>query len=111
MIKLPLSLLMKQAVLSVLTIAFVLTTSYAQSSYSIQFQDQSIEFPENINTFQWNQMPESSKLDEGYYGWVQFYETPNQATQDLFKSQNLELIQYIPNKTYLFYFPETTSIT
>ena len=111
MIKLSLSLLMKQVVLSVLTIAFVLTTSYAQSSYSIQFQDQSIEFPENINTFQWNQMPESSKLDEGYYGWVQFYETPNQATQDLFKSQNLELIEYIPNKTYLFYFPETTSIT
>jgi len=104
------SQLIKQAILSVLTIAFVLTNSFAQSSYSIQFQDQNIEFPENINTFQWNQMPASSNLDEGYYGWVQFYETPDQATQDLFKSQKLELIEYIPNKAYLFYFPATTSI-
>jgi hypothetical protein len=110
MMKLSFSQLVKQAILSVLTIAFVFTNSFAQSSYSIQFQDQNIEFPENINTFQWNQMPVSSKLDGGYYGWIQFYETPNQATQDLFKSQQLELIEYIPNKAYLFYFPETTSV-
>jgi hypothetical protein len=110
MMKFSFSQLVKQAILGVLAIAFVFTNSLAQSSYSIHFQDQNIEFPENINTFQWNQMPESSSLDKGYYGWVQFYETPNQETQDLFKSQKLELIQYIPNKTYLFYFPETTSI-
>ena len=111
MMKLSFSQLVKQAILSVLTMAFVFTNSFAQSSYSIQFQDQNIEFPENINTFQWSQMPESSNLDEGYYGWVQFYETPDQATQDLFKSQQLELIEYIPNKAYLFYFPKTTSVT
>jgi hypothetical protein len=110
MMKLSFSQLAKRTILSVLTIAFVFTNSFGQSSYAIQFQDQNIEFPENINTFQWNQMPASSNLDGGYYGWVQFYETPNQATQDLFKSQKLELIEYIPNKTYLFYFPETTSI-
>ena len=108
--KLSFSQLVKQTILSVLTIAFVYSNSFAQSSYAIQFQDQNLEFPENISTFQWSQMPDSSKLDAGYYGWVQFYETPNQATQDLFKSQNLQLIEYIPNKAYLFYFPETTSI-
>jgi hypothetical protein len=110
MMKLSFSQLAKQAILSILTIAFVFANAFGQTSYAIQFQDQNIEFPDNINTFQWNQMPESSSLDQGYYGWAQFYETPNQAIQDLFKSQNLELIEYISNKTYLFYFPETTSI-
>jgi hypothetical protein len=103
--------LVKRAILTFVTLAMVVTNSFAQSSYTVQFQDQTIEIPENINTFQWNQMPESSNFNQGYYGWVQFYETPNQETQDLFKSQNLELIEYIPNKTYLFYFPQTTSLT
>ena len=101
----------KRAILTFVTLAMVVTNSFAQSSYTVQFQDQTIEIPENINTFQWNQMPESSNFNQGYFGWVQFYETPNQETQDLFKSQNLELIEYIPNKTYLFYFPQTTSLT
>ena len=102
--------LFKQIILSVLIWVFALSNSYAQSSYSIQFQDQHIEFPENINTFQWSQMPESSKLGQDYYGWVQFYETPDQATQDLFKAEGLELLEYIPNKAYLFKFSQDTSI-
>ena len=110
MVKLFFSLFVKQTILSVIVVAFICTNTFAQLSNTIQFQDQTIEFPENIGTFQWSQMPNSSKLDHGYYGWVQFYETPNQSTQDLFKSQNLELIEYIPNKAYLFYFPESTSI-
>ena len=67
--------------------------------------------PENISIFQWNQMPESAKLDNGYLGWVQFYETPSQQVQDLFKQNDLQLLEYIPHKTYLFYFPENTSIS
>ena len=110
MVKFSYSQLVKQTILSVIVVAFICTNTFAQSSYSIQFQDQTLEFPENIGTFQWSQMPNSSKLDHGYYGWIQFYETPNQSTQDLFKAQNLKLIEYIPNKAYLFYFPESTSI-
>jgi hypothetical protein len=110
MMKLSFSRLNKQIILSVLTMVFAFSNSYGQSLYTIQFQDQNIEFPENINTFQWNQMPESSKLGQSYYGWIQFYETPNQATQDLFRSEKLELIEYIPNKAYLFKFPQNTSI-
>jgi hypothetical protein len=110
MVKFLYSQLVKQTILSVFVALFVCISTFAQTSYNIQFQDQSLAFPENIESFQWSQMPDSSKLDHGYYGWIQFYETPNQSTQDLFKSQNLELIEYIPNKAYLFYFPEDTSI-
>ena len=88
----------------------VCATSFAQD-YTITFQDESIEMPENIGTFEWNQMPESAHLLDTYIGWIQFYQTPTQAVQDLFKANGLELISYIPHKTYLFRFPETTSVS
>ena len=93
-------------------LALVLTTaiSFAQNSYTIQYQDESLAIEENINTFHWDQMPESSQLGNGYFGWVQFYETPTQDIQDAFKANHLELIEYIPHRTYLFYFPNNTSI-
>lgn len=55
-------------------------------------------------------MPESSKLDNGYIGWIQFYETPTQDIQNSFKNNNLQLLEYIPNKAYLFYFPNSASV-
>lgn len=96
---------------SFLALLFVFSLTYAQNSYDILFQNETYEMPENIATFQWNQMPESSRLNNGYLGWIQFYETPTQQVQDLFKQNNLQLLEYIPHRTYLFYFPENTSIT
>lgn len=96
---------------SFLVFVFVVTFAFAQNPYTIQFQDETIEMPENIDTFEWDQMPESSQYQNGYYGWVQFYETPSQTVQDLFAANNLELISYIPHQTYVFYFPENTSVS
>ena len=96
--------------LSLVALLFVFSLTYAQNSYDIRFQNETYEMPENITTFQWNQMPESSILNNGYVGWVQFYETPTQQVQDLFKQNNLQLLDYIPHRTYLFYFPQNTSI-
>ncbi len=89
----------------------VCAMSFGQNSADINFQGEIIKMPENIANFQWSQMPESSRLADGYVGWVQFYETPSQAVQDSFKQNNLELIEYIPHKTYLFYFPSNTSVS
>lgn len=97
-------------ILGILLCMLISTASFAQNPYTVNFQDESIEMPENITSFQWSDLPESSQLANGYVGWIQFYETPTQAVQDLFKSNGLELINYIPHKTYLFNFPETTSI-
>ncbi len=66
--------------------------------------------PNNINTFQWNQMPDKAFYNDGYFGWIQFSEIPNQSIQNHFKENGLELIDYIPNNAYLFYFPATTDI-
>ncbi|GAB5400691.1 MAG: hypothetical protein Aureis2KO_22760 [Aureisphaera sp.] len=84
--------------------------SFAQDSYTIQYQDEAIDIQENIQSFQWDQMPESSQLGDGYFGWVQFYETPTQDIQDAFKANQMKLIDYIPHHTYLFYFPNNTSV-
>lgn len=100
------SYLTKATYLSLLAIVFAFSFSFAQSDYTIQFQNESTQIPENIESFQWDQMPESSKLNNGYYGWVQFYETPNQDVQNLFRANDLQLIEYIPNRTYSFFFPK-----
>jgi hypothetical protein len=97
--------------ITLLLMTFIFSMSFAQNNYTVQFQDESVQIPENIDTFQWSEMPEHSKLNNGYYGWIQFYEIPSQTIQNRFKSSNLKLIEYIPNKTYLFYFPENTSVS
>lgn len=91
-----------------LALLFAFSLSFGQND--LNFQGETYPMPENIATFQWSQMPESANLANGYVGWVQFYETPSQKVQDLFKQNNLELIEYIPHRTYLFYFPKNTSI-
>ena len=98
----------KNGVLSLM--AFTLLFSFSNAQNVIQFQDEILEIQDNIDSFQWEQMPESSRLDNGYFGWVQFYETPTQDIQDAFKASNLQLLDYIPHQTYLFFFPETASI-
>jgi len=83
----------------------------AQEDYRVTYLNETIEMPNNIDSFQWNQMPEHSYLQEGYLGWVQFIETPEQAIQDAFKANNLQLLEYVGNRTYLFYFPSNTSVS
>lgn len=100
----------KTKFLSILLLIFVFNLSFSQNNYTIQFQESTIEFPENIETFNWNQMPEKSHFDNGYFGWVQFYETPSQVVQNRFKTSNLQLLEYIPHRTYLFFFPDNTSV-
>tara|TARA_B100000768_G_C11279529_1_gene377740 strand:- start:118 stop:3717 length:3600 start_codon:yes stop_codon:yes gene_type:complete len=90
---------------------FIFNISIAQGDYSILLQNESIDLPENIETFQWDQMPDSAILNNGYIGWVQFYETPSQSIQDNFKENNLQLLEYLTNKAYLFYFPNSTSLS
>lgn len=84
---------------------------FAQNSYTIQYQDEVLEVPENIQSFTWTQLPESSQIANGFVAWVQFYQTPDQSIQNSFKSRGIKLIEYIPHGTYLAYFPANTSVT
>jgi len=103
--------LLKRKSVSFLAMICVVSISLAQNPYTIQFQDEILDVQENITTFDWSQMPDSAKLENGYFGWIQFFETPTQDIQDEFRASNLQLLDYIPRQTYLFYFPESTSIS
>lgn len=85
--------------------------AFAQTSYVVQFQDEIIDIQENIDTFEWEDMPQQTRMNGGNLGWIQFYETPTQDIQDTFKVNGLQLIDYIPHRTYLFYFPTQPSRT
>ncbi|MAP55951.1 S8/S53 family peptidase [Altibacter sp.] len=97
-------------VASMVTLLMV-SLSFAQNPYAIQLQGDAIEIPENISTFQWSDMPDSARLNDGYVGWIQFFQTPTQQIQNDFKSRGYQLLNYIPNKAYLFYFPSEVSIS
>ena len=100
----------KLRAVSSLIVILVFSLAFSQTPSNIQFQGETFEMPENIGTFQWQQLPESARMANGYVGWVQFYETPSQQVQDLFKQNKMELMEYIPHQTYLFYFPKNTSV-
>lgn len=93
-----------------LAMALVFSVSFGQSPTDIVFQGETIKMPQNMATFQWGQLPESARLSNGYVGWVQFYETPTQLVQDRFKQHNIALLEYIPHRTYLAFFPKNTNI-
>lgn len=93
-----------------LTILFSAASVYGQAPSQITFRGEQIDFPENISSFQWNQMPETSKLNHGYTGLIQFYQTPTQEVQDLFRSHKMLLTDYIPHQTYMFHFPQDVSL-
>lgn len=97
--------------LGFLSLLFSFSLAVAQTPATIEFRGETVEMPENISDFTWSDMPVSSTLDKGFIGWVQFYETPTQDVQDLFRANDLILMNYIPHQTYLFYFPNDTSIT
>jgi hypothetical protein len=99
------------SLIPLLIVAIFLNCTATKAQNTVYFQDEIITMPNNIASFNWNLMPESAKFDEGYFGWARFSQTPTQAIQDQFAERNLKLIEYYPDKTYLFYFPESTQIS
>ena len=53
-------LLKKIKLTGFLVFLFVFNISIAQGDYTVRLQNKNIELPENIETFQWDQMPESA---------------------------------------------------
>ncbi len=75
----------------------------AQNNYTINFQDNKIDIPENFVTIDLSALQE---YNGGSYVWVQFYETPSQFVQDDLKAKGIFLINYIAKSTYLMFIPK-----
>ena len=93
--------------ITLLFLIFVFSKSFSQNEYTINFQNESINLTENINSFQWNQLNANTRIQEGFFTWVQFYQTPSKSVQDIIKANNVNLIEYIGNRTYLAFIPNT----
>ena len=63
-------------------------------------------FPENARNYAQNATISAQETIDGhYYRLLQFYALPSQAGFDALKNQGIELLDYIPNKTYLAAIP------
>ena len=56
-------------------------------------------------------MPDYSRLGNGYFGWVQFYETPTQAIQDALQDTADEIINQLPIDILMQYATKSSNIT
>jgi hypothetical protein len=95
------------AVFIVFLFSFQLVNS--QNTKPISFQGKTIEMPNNIKSFDWNQLPQRTTQDVGHYVIVQFQKTPNQNIQDDFRNNGIELKDYVSNHSYFLYLPNTIS--
>ena len=91
----------------ILAIGITAQVHAQQEEYAITFQNETLSLTENIQSFQWEDLNQDSKISNGYYVLLQFYATPLQQVQDELKAQGIELLDYIGSKTYMAYVPST----
>ena len=74
--------------ITLLFLILVFSKSFSQDDYTINFQDELINLPENIASFQFDQLDATTQIQNGYYTWVQFFETPTQDVQNEIKASS-----------------------
>lgn len=103
---------MKKTTLSLLLcfVSFVVTLNIsAQDAKPISFQGITLEMPDNISDFSWEQLSQSEQPSAGYYMILQFANTPSQEVQNQFRSRNIELTNYIEASSYFVFIPTSIS--
>ena len=101
---------MKKNPLKLLLLSIFLMTivnGFSQVKSEFTFQGEKLKMPNNIDDFQWNQLPETSKFNNHFYGCISFEKTPSQEIQNDFKTRGIKLT-YISKGFYFFNF--TSSI-
>ena len=89
-----------------LTLSFGLITSFGFSQdYSVNFLKGTRDFEENISTFDPSSIASGERWQDNYYRYLQFNAIPTTDELEEIKSLGIELIEYIPNYTYLASIP------
>jgi len=85
---------------------FASTFLIAQNNYEVLLHTGETVFPENARTYPPNAtISEQEIIDGNYYRLLQFYQLPTQQIHDNLTNAGIELLEYIPNKTYLASIP------
>ncbi len=78
----------------------------AQNNYEVLLHTGKQEFAENARDYATTATISAQEVIDGqYYRLLQFYQLPNQAGFDALENAGIELLEYIPNKTYLAAIP------
>ena len=71
-------------------------------------EDRVIHFPsgdafpeENIQTYDFNDIPQEYRYTDGFYTFLQFNEIPTQDKKEAMEALGIQFPEYIPYKTYL----------
>ena len=83
-------------------------SGFSQNKNEFTFQGEKVEMLKNIDSFQWNQIPNTSKFNSHYYGCISFENTPTQEIQNDFKNKGLGLT-YISKGFYFFNFSSSVN--
>ena len=87
---------------------FVLSFGWmnGQNNYEVLLHTGKQEFPENARDYAQNATISAQEIIDGYYfRLLQFYQLPSQVILGDLQSHGIELLEYIPNKTYLAAIP------
>ena len=93
-------------ILSLVAFSLLLTTSaFSQDKYEIKFKHNTIIPERNISEFDLTQFDASQRMNNGVYTFLQFDNTPTDAEFNAIIQTGIQLLEYIPNKTYLAFVP------
>ncbi len=98
---------MKRAILTFLTFCFCFSmTLNAQVEYFVLLHTGEQIWAENAKDYaEQSFIHANESIDGHYYRLLQFYEIPDQHGLDVLAQLGIELLEYIPNKTYLASIP------
>ncbi len=78
----------------------------AQNNYQVLLRSGKTLFPENTKDYASTAtIGAEEMIEDHYYRMVQFYDIPNKAKLNAITQQGIQLLEYIPNKTYIASIP------
>lgn len=82
----------------------LMSNSFAQD-YTVKFLKGARDFEANIETFNPADIEENQIWNTNYYQFVQFFDIPSEADQAKLSALGIELLEYVPNYTYVASIP------
>ena len=81
----------------------------AQDDHVIHFPSGDAFPDENIQTYDFNDIPQEYRYADGFYTFLQFNEIPTQDQKEAMEALGIQFPEYLPYKTYLAFIPSSIS--
>ncbi|MCB0640809.1 MAG: S8 family serine peptidase, partial [Phaeodactylibacter sp.] len=76
------------------------------STFDLLLQAENLQMPENIRDFNKTaSVKKNEEIENRFYRLLQFYKLPSKAEHERIRKSGIELLDYVPNKTYIASIP------